>query len=349
MLRMAYRELAPPRALAGVVRCLWLRETAEEEDVLVTPDGCVDVVVRDGHAFVAGPDTAPVWSHVPAGSLTVGVRLRPGAAAAALGVPADALRDQRVALEDLWGLAGRRLGARVDSDPARLLAAPADPLGRDPDLRVVGAVRLPARTPSLPIPAVADAVGARPGGGRRGLRRPGAHDPRAARDRRRDSRAAARSAADPRRDVRILQDGGWRRLYAVGMKILFVASFSPIVADPAAAKALYANALGISFEGVAGDYMYTEKLGGVKHFGVWPLVEAAEACFGTKEWPAKHRVPQASVEFEVEDVAAAAAELVAAGHTLIHPARTEPWGQSIARVLSADGLIVGVCWTPSMH
>jgi AraC-like DNA-binding protein len=168
---MAYRELAPPPALAGVVRCLWVREAAEEEDVLVTPDGCVDVVVRAGHAFVAGPDTAPVWSRVPAGSLTVGVRLRPGAAAAALGVPADAVRNQRVALEDLWGAGGRRLGGRVGGDPALLLAALADPLAREPDVRVVGAVRLLARTPSLPIPAVADAVGL----GERQLRRAFTH------------------------------------------------------------------------------------------------------------------------------------------------------------------------------
>ncbi len=133
------------------------------------------------------------------------------------------------------------------------------------------------------------------------------------------------------------------------MNILFVSSFSPIVRDVAATHALYRGALGLAFEGEVGDYVFTEKLGGVKHFGLWPLPEAAEACFGTPEWPADLRTPQASIEFEVDDVPAAAAELQAAGYQLIHETRTEPWGQIIARVLDPNGLIVGVCFTPWMH
>ena len=58
--------------------------------------------------------------------------------------------------------------------------------------------------------------------------------------------------------------------------------------------------------------------------------------------------PQASIEFEVDDVAAAAAELQAAGYELIHEPRTEPWGQTIARVIDPNGLIVGVCVTPHL-
>jgi hypothetical protein len=63
-------------------------------------------------------------------------------------------------------------------------------------------------------------------------------------------------------------------------------------------------------------------------------------------------VPQASVECElaaVDAVAAAAAELQASGHQLLHPARTEPWNQTIARLLSPEGLLVGVCYTPWFH
>ena len=60
-------------------------------------------------------------------------------------------------------------------------------------------------------------------------------------------------------------------------------------------------------------------------------------------------VPQASIEFDVDDVAAAAAELQAAGYELIHEARTEPWGQTIARVLDPNGLIVGLSFTPWMR
>jgi hypothetical protein len=63
-------------------------------------------------------------------------------------------------------------------------------------------------------------------------------------------------------------------------------------------------------------------------------------------------VPQASVEFEVADpaaVAAAATELRAAGFELVHDAREEPWGQTVARLLSAEGLIVGISYAPWFH
>jgi len=133
------------------------------------------------------------------------------------------------------------------------------------------------------------------------------------------------------------------------MNIRFVASFSPIVRDVPATHALYRDTIGVAFEGEVGDYLFTEHLDGVKHLGLWPLTEAAQACFGTPEWPADLDVPQASIEFEVDDVAAAAAELQAAGYKLVHDVRTEPWGQTIARVLDPNGLIVGVCVTPHLN
>jgi hypothetical protein len=48
-------------------------------------------------------------------------------------------------------------------------------------------------------------------------------------------------------------------------------------------------------------------------------------------------------------VEAAAAELREAGFDLLHPARTEPWGQTVARLLTEDGLIVGVSYAPTLH
>jgi len=59
--------------------------------------------------------------------------------------------------------------------------------------------------------------------------------------------------------------------------------------------------------------------------------------------------PQASIEFEVADVAAAANELEAKGYRLLHGARTEPWAQTTARLLTPDGLLVAVCYTPLFH
>src|SRR5207244_13539627 len=104
------------------------------------------------------------------------------------------------------------------------------------------------------------------------------------------------------------------------MEVQFVASIAPIVRDAEAARSFYRDALGLTFEGIEGDYVFTQNLGGTKHFGLWPLAEAATACFGTKEWPNEVPVPQASIEFEVADVAAAAEELKAKGYRLIHDA-----------------------------
>jgi catechol 2,3-dioxygenase-like lactoylglutathione lyase family enzyme len=137
------------------------------------------------------------------------------------------------------------------------------------------------------------------------------------------------------------------------MDIRFVSSFSVVTSDPAADQALFVGALGLPLhppEGAAGeDYVFSEEVPGCKHFGVWPLSEAAQACFGTPTWPDTHPVPQASVEFDVDDVEAAARELEARGYRLLHGARTEPWGQAIARLQSADGLVVGVSYTPWMR
>lgn len=132
------------------------------------------------------------------------------------------------------------------------------------------------------------------------------------------------------------------------MKPLFVATVAVVTASPAKDRQLFIDALGLPLTG-DDDYVFTEELPGVKHFGVWPLAQAAQACFGTDTWPADRPVPQASVEFDVDDVAASADELVARGYELLHPPRTEPWGQTIARLQSPGGLIVGVSFTPSMR
>jgi catechol 2,3-dioxygenase-like lactoylglutathione lyase family enzyme len=133
------------------------------------------------------------------------------------------------------------------------------------------------------------------------------------------------------------------------MSVQFVTSVAPVVRDADAARSFYQRALGLSFEGSDGDYLFTQKLEGTKHFGLWPLSEAARACFGTPDWPNDIPAPQASIEFEVEDVAAAAEELRANGYRLIHDAQTEPWGQITARVLSPEGLLVAVSYAPSLH
>lgn len=140
------------------------------------------------------------------------------------------------------------------------------------------------------------------------------------------------------------------------MDIQSIASFAVITSDPAADRRLFLAALGLPLHGpesVEGsDYVFSDEIEGAKHFGVWPLSEAAESCFGTSTWPDSHPVPQASVEFEVgtpEAVEAAVEELRGSGHTMVHDTRTEPWGQVIARLQSSSGALVGVCFTPWYH
>jgi catechol 2,3-dioxygenase-like lactoylglutathione lyase family enzyme len=137
------------------------------------------------------------------------------------------------------------------------------------------------------------------------------------------------------------------------MRILFISAVSIIAPNPAESRKLYVDALGLPLESPEGDeYMFSEKVGGSKHFGVWPLAQAAQACFGTSTWPADRPTPQISIEFEVENAAAVAEateELKDRGFVLLHAPKTEPWGQTVARILSSEGAIVGISYAPWHH
>ena len=85
-----YAEWAPPPALREMIACLWTAVVPEGADrkALVLPDACSDLIWQQGAgALVAGPDTGPVTTIIPAGTVMVGVRFRPPAGGAALGVP----------------------------------------------------------------------------------------------------------------------------------------------------------------------------------------------------------------------------------------------------------------------
>jgi catechol 2,3-dioxygenase-like lactoylglutathione lyase family enzyme len=137
------------------------------------------------------------------------------------------------------------------------------------------------------------------------------------------------------------------------MDIEFIATVSVIAADPTESRALYVDALGLPLRAEQdSEYFHSEQIEGAKHFSVWPLSQAAEACFGSPEWPAGRPVPQMSIEFEVADadaVDAAAAELQEQGFELLHGARQEPWGQTVARLQTVDSVIVGISYAPSLH
>lgn len=137
--------------------------------------------------------------------------------------------------------------------------------------------------------------------------------------------------------------------YVPNLKVLFVAGFGPIVGDVAASRRLYGDSLGIRFKEEAGAYLHTESLDGAKSFALWPLAHAAQSCFGRESWPEDVPVPQAWCEFDVDDVEAATAELEGRGYRMLVKNKREPWGQTVSRLLSPEGLLIGITHTPAFR
>jgi catechol 2,3-dioxygenase-like lactoylglutathione lyase family enzyme len=138
------------------------------------------------------------------------------------------------------------------------------------------------------------------------------------------------------------------------MDIQFIASIAVITPDPEKSRELFIDALGLPLEASPGsDYFHSEGIEGSKHFGVWPLVggrsgHASAHRTGQRIAP----VPQMSLEFEVRDadaVGSAAEELRQRGFILLHEPREEPWGQTVARLQSQEGSIIGISFAASLH
>ena len=135
----------------------------------------------------------------------------------------------------------------------------------------------------------------------------------------------------------------------IGIEVLFIAGFGPIDRSVAESRALYGESLGIPFKEDAGGYLYTGALQGAKHFALWPLAQAAQSCFGSDSWPDDVPAPQAWLEFEVENVEKATTHLESRGYRMLIKNKTEPWGQTVSRFLSPEGLLVAVAFTPGLR
>ncbi len=133
------------------------------------------------------------------------------------------------------------------------------------------------------------------------------------------------------------------------IKVLFIAGFGPIVREPTASRKLYNQTLGIGFKEENGGYLHTEALQGAKTFALWPLSQVAESCFGKDTWPIEIPAPHAWLEFDVDDVEKATRELEAQGHRMLVKNKREPWGQTVSRFITPEGLLVGITFTPSMR
>ena len=164
--RPRYRELAPDRLpvpLRGLVECGWRAEVpagAAGHTQRVLPDGCMDLLLIEGRVVVAGPDTAAQLAAQVPGSPVTGLRFRPGRLPTLLGVPAEALRDQRVELADLSPRT-RRLAAGSGAGADPVAASGPSPAAGDLHALVALALALradppagPAAGPPLPGPAL---------------------------------------------------------------------------------------------------------------------------------------------------------------------------------------------------
>ena len=127
------------------------------------PDGCIDVVWREGAGTqLVGANTTAFVVSLPAGTRVIGARLRPGAGPALLGVSGEAVRDARVPIAEVWGDAGRRLASALDEGPDPLAVLRSALLARaagaePPDPLVRAAVAHLARP--VAVAALADELG----------------------------------------------------------------------------------------------------------------------------------------------------------------------------------------------
>lgn len=135
-----------------------------------------------------------------------------------------------------------------------------------------------------------------------------------------------------------------------GIDVLFIAGFGPVSLNTASSAGFYVQTLGLPLKSMEGndDYLLSEegRLEGVKHFAVWPLSQAATSCFGIDQWPDEYPIPQGWIEYEVRDLDSATRILSEKGYRLLVINRTEPWGQTVTRLLSPEGLLTGLTITP---
>ena len=155
--------------------CTWEQQAPVAWEQRVVPDACVDLIWSGERLTIAGPDTRARVVALAPGTRIVGVRLRPGAAGAVLGLPASELQDETPDAADVIGrdCADALLGAllrvartrhdasraRPRHDPSRAGARQQAPgPGNDPHAILLAAIE--GRAGSRPDPLVRAAVAA---------------------------------------------------------------------------------------------------------------------------------------------------------------------------------------------
>jgi AraC-like DNA-binding protein len=100
--------------------CLWIQEVAaggSRYEHRTVPSGSIEIAcsLSTGLVRVIGPRTSPAAGWLEPAETVVGVRFRPGAAPALLGVRASELLDLEPDLQELWGTQAVEVGEAVAS------------------------------------------------------------------------------------------------------------------------------------------------------------------------------------------------------------------------------------------
>ncbi|NYT93429.1 AraC family transcriptional regulator [Salinispora sp. H7-4] len=128
-----YEEWASP--LPHVVA--WRSVTAPgAAPARVLPDGCLDLIWRDGAVFVAGPDTSARIAPSAPGSRYAALRFGAGTGPGVVGIPASEVVDRQVPLETVWPAASVRAITEA-ADPLAALTAAARRRWRGTDRAMV--------------------------------------------------------------------------------------------------------------------------------------------------------------------------------------------------------------------
>jgi AraC-like DNA-binding protein len=100
----SYVERVPTPALAAVASLVWIQQVEDRPLAQrIVPHGGAELRCVLGETpRLLGPLTTSTHHDIPAGGTVVGVRLRPGALGGLVGMPADELVDQNVAVTDIW-------------------------------------------------------------------------------------------------------------------------------------------------------------------------------------------------------------------------------------------------------
>lgn len=138
-----------------------------------------------------------------------------------------------------------------------------------------------------------------------------------------------------------------------GLGVLFVAGFGPITRESDESKAFYVEALGLPLKPMPGNetYLLSEQgaLDGGEAFrpvaagaGGAVLLWRRSLAGGSRGAAGVDRVRRGRHGGRHRG-------LVDRGYRLLVANREEPWGQSVTRLLSPEGLLVGVTYTPRLR